>query len=425
MKSIGIKGINVLLFVATMVLSFGFTNSALALEISDVLNPVNEVGELTNPGDVKFTKTVNATDEEGVYTVSLNVKGLNKVVTSTSTTNIYTVVVLDTSGSMCSGTCYHKDSTTGELTFSGKYGQAVEGAKAFSTSLLAKYPSSQLALVTFDTSVDLQRDFASTVFVNDNFPRDGGLTELGSAIEYASNLLLQKKTTDANAKLYMVILSDGSPTDYDYDTAATNAKNNGIEIFTIGYNVGSYAKGVLQGVATDENHYFDADTNNVVDSFTNISSSIDNSLNAGTNAVITDVIGSGFTYVDGSASLQPTIDGQTLSFNIGNITENGTTIEFKIKVKEDLENGTYNTNNGASLSYLDSDSINQTKNISTSSQITIGSTINVSYETEDEIPAPKTGIEVGNTSSNSIVSYLLVISIAGALLVTKKLISIK
>lgn len=69
-------------------------------------------------------------------------------------------------------------------------------------------------------------------------------------------MLAEKKKSDTNAKLYMVILSDGYPErqTVNHTTAANHAKNvTGVEIFTIGYDTDedtqNYYK-VLQQIKT-------------------------------------------------------------------------------------------------------------------------------------------------------------------------------
>lgn len=92
----------ILLAVTVIFTSFGYTTSVFAASIQkgDVRNEVNTVGSTTSAGDVELKKAVEKTDEEGIYKVTLTAKGKNKVTTESQYADIYTVVVLDTSGSM-------------------------------------------------------------------------------------------------------------------------------------------------------------------------------------------------------------------------------------------------------------------------------------------------------------------------------------
>ena len=184
-------------------------------------------------------------------------------------------------------------------------------------------------------------------------------------------MLADKKKSDANAKLYMVILSDGYPEGQtvNHTTAANHAKNvTGVEIFTIGYDTDENTQKLLQGVATDANHYSNADGNNVAQKFTDIAGSIETSVPAGRNATITDTIADGFSYVEGSGN-NATVDGKKISFNLDEITEEGETVSFKIKIDKDLPTDWYPTNDKADITYTDVSDESVTKTITSSAEV--------------------------------------------------------
>lgn len=365
----------ILLAVTVIFTSFGYTTSVFAASIQkgDVRNEVNTVGSTTSAGDVELKKTVEKTNEEGIYKVTLTAKGKNKVTTESQYADIYTVVVLDTSGSMKKEVCVNRPfpyifcKEKADI----KYPEAVKGTKVFANTLLSKYPNAQLALLTFSSNVEKARDFDNIGFDNVNYPTPDGLTNLGAAIEKADKMLDDKKKSDANAKLYMVILSDGYPErqTVNHTTAANNAKNvTGVEIFTIGYDTDEDTQELLQGVATDKNHYSNADGNDVAQKFTDIAGSIEISVPAGTNATITDTIADGFSYVEGSGN-NATVDGKKISFNLDEITEEGQTVSFKIKIDKDLPTDWYPTNDKADITYTDVSDESVTKTITTSAEV--------------------------------------------------------
>lgn len=350
MENIRTKGNKILLFIIAIALVFSFTSLVFATEIvdpedeevvlpgevGDVQNPTKEAGQLTNQGDVKLTKTVAATEEEGVYSITLTAQGVNNVVTTTTEVPVYVVVVLDRSGSM-SGT---------------RWTNAVSGAKTFATNLLSKYPNAQLALVTFASDSTVNRNFANQNFSSTSFGSASGGTYLGSAANMATNLLKNAKANNANAKLYMVILSDGDVS--DGVSAVTTAKSQGIEVFTVGYEVSSSDATTLKSIATDASHYIDASTSNIASSLNKIANSIQVQVEvpAGKNAVITDVLGDGFEFVEDSASSNATVEDKKISFSIGDVTKVATTVSFKIKViNKDLPTGWHKTNNIAEIEY--------------------------------------------------------------------------
>ena len=363
----------ILLAVTVLFTSFGYTTSVFAASIQkgDIRNEVNTVGSTTSAGDVELKKTVEKTDEEGIYKVTLTAKGKNKVTTESQYADIYTVVVLDTSGSMEKEVCVNRPFIFCKEWADIKYPEAVKGTKVFANTLLSKYPNAQLALLTFSSNVKEARDFDNKGFDNVNYPDPDGQTNLGAAIQKADQMLADKKKSDANAKLYMVILSDGYPEGQtvNHTTAANHAKNvTGVEIFTIGYDTDENTQKLLQGVATDANHYSNADGNDVAQKFTDIAGSIEISVPAGTNATITDTIADGFTYVEGSGN-NATIEGKKVSFDVDKITEEGETVSFKIKIDKDLPTDWYPTNDKADITYTDVSDATVTKTITNSAEV--------------------------------------------------------
>lgn len=363
----------ILLAVTVIFTSFGYTTSVFAASIQkgDVRNEVNTVGSTTSAGDVELKKTVEKTDEEGIYKVTLTAKGKNKVTTESQYADIYTVVVLDTSGSMEKVVCVNRPFILCQEWADIKYPEAVKGTKVFANTLLSKYPNAQLALLTFSSDVKEARDFDNKGFDNVNYPDPNGGTDLGAAIQKADEMLAEKKKSDANAKLYMVILSDGYPEGQtvNHTTAANHAKNvTGVEIFTIGYDTDEDTQKLLQGVATDKNHYSNADGNDVAQKFTDIAGSIEISVPAGRNATITDTIADGFTYVEGNGN-NATVDGKKVSFDVDKITEEGETVSFKIKIDKDLPTDWYPTNDKADITYTDTSDATVTKTITNSAEV--------------------------------------------------------
>ena len=337
-----------------------------------VIDPVNSIGSTENEGDVKLIKTVSPTDKEGVYDVTISVEGKHKEETQVSTAPIYTVVVLDNSGSMV---C-NKTNLLGWCIDSvpEKYESAKTGAKTFATTLLGKFPQSQIALVTFSTNATVKRNFVSKNFNNVSFPSADGSTNLAGAIKAASDLLLEKKNENANAKLYMVILSDGYPEYYSYQPSnhseeAKNAKDNGVEIFTIGYETTQETEDLLSSIATDSSHFVKANTGNIVESFNNIAAEIKVETPAGSDATIVDAVADGFNYVANSADVEVSVDGKNVSFDIGDITDEEKSVSFQIEVKKDLETGLHRTNDFAKVVYTDVNGEQQTLELEDSSKV--------------------------------------------------------
>ena len=368
-------------------------------------------GSLEHEGDVQITKTVTTLNAaEGKYNVTFKIKGKDKE--NTSLNPIYAVVVFDKSGSMENYTNYDNCVKPGkhycyEFETVKKWDNAVQGAKDFASSLNKSLNSGEtkyanIALVQFSGSkgrwvsgpfgmgghyedtpwndARKVRGFATTDFSSVDFGSADGGTNLGEGLRYAYNLFESTQISE-NAKKYVVVISDGQPTFYsnengmtagtgsDMDdesynyakTQSNNLKNLGVEIFSIGYDVegDTLAKDVLKSISTKDVegskiiHSVTAETSNIDEVFANLANEI-TILPSGTNATVTDRIGSKFSIVGK--------DGNTITSNIlTEIEEDETTIlSFDIQIDPDTETGWHKTNEGFSLVYTDSNGEEQT-----------------------------------------------------------------
>ena len=359
-------------------------------EIGDIYNSTVTAGSLENEGDVLVTKTVTKTNTLGEYTVTFNIKG-KKVTTSTEIKKpLYAVVVFDRSGSMnCTKYSYDWMGNKYCAEVGNKWESAVNGAKTFAETLLNKVNNAQIALVGFsgnnrgdtpysgDTpynDAETLREFANINLDDANFGSANGGTNLQAGLLKA-NELLSDTSIPENAVKYVVVISDGQPTFY-YDNkgytsgngnsttketyeatigAATTLKNQA-EIFSIGYMLPSgtvYGNKTAADILTEVSspnkegsiikHYVDGKPEDVANAFTNIAEEI-STANAGTNAQLTDKLGNAFSFVDGNGNTYT-------SSNISEITEEGTSFSFNIKIDENSSNGWHPTNNGFILKY--------------------------------------------------------------------------
>ena len=359
-------------------------------EIGDIYNSTVTAGSLENEGDVLVTKTVTKTNTLGEYTVTFNIKG-KKVTTSTEIKKpLYAVVVFDRSGSMnCTKYSYDWMGNKYCAEVGNKWESAVNGAKTFAETLLNKVNNAQIALVGFsgnnrgdtpysgDTpynDAETLREFANINLDDANFGSANGGTNLQAGLLKA-NELLSDTSIPENAVKYVVVISDGQPTFY-YDNkgytsgngnsttketykatigAATTLKNQA-EVFSIGYMLPSgtvYGNKTAADILTEVSspnkegsiikHYVDGKPEDVANAFTNIAEEI-STANAGTNAQLTDKLGNAFSFVDGNGNTYT-------SSNISEITEEGTSFSFNIKIDENSSNGWHPTNNGFILKY--------------------------------------------------------------------------
>lgn len=97
-------------------------------------------GNLVKQGDIQINKTVSKIDDNGNYKVTFEVKGKDVETHTSNKKDVYAVVVLDKSNSMCNSYNCSRDK---------KWTSAVNGAKTFAKTLHEKIPTANIALVTF------------------------------------------------------------------------------------------------------------------------------------------------------------------------------------------------------------------------------------------------------------------------------------
>ena len=319
-------------------------------------------GNLVEQGDIQINKTVSKIDDNGNYKVTFEVKGKDVETHTSNKKDVYAVVVLDKSGSMCNSYNCSKDE---------KWTSAVDGAKTFASTLHEKLPNAKIALVTFSGSkgwgdnayndAKKLRDFAKADFSNVNFGYPDGGTNLYAGL-YEANKLLTSDKVPKDAIKYVVVISDGKPTYYyddngytkgqgSYMDATTETKTKEMaktvqksaEVFAIGYD---YNGTILSEVASGADHVYLSDPRTIVTKFTDIATIIGKA-NAGTDAVLIDNIGAKFVMTDAQ--------GNKYTSDKFDITEDGKKFSFNIKINEEdiTEDGWYPTNADFELTYTD------------------------------------------------------------------------
>lgn len=406
MKKRFMKFIYTIAVITTVVLSFPINVIASTLSDNysngDIRHNENSVGDVSEKGGVKLTKPVSKIDNtDDEFLVNLELKGKNTETTQSTEATPYIMFVVDRSGtmdvSMCKderyGSCYDYNEYT-------RFDLAKEGAINASKSIHEKYNNAQIGLITFGESpnVLLERGFSNSPLTNKNFSEGVyGYTPTDEALEKAKIELLKKKSNASS--LHVILLSDGAPEDYTGTEKPTKRalakaeelKENGIEIFSIAFGFGyseDESKETLTKIASSPSitHYFDAaNYDNLTKSFSTIVNNIKVPALAGTKATITDTISEGFTYVSGSANPSSAeVSENVIKFNVGDITENGTRVSFRIKANKDNMPKTSDNfhptndiaNNGVNVNYDDASGKNTTKSILKSTEVYYKSKLN-------------------------------------------------
>jgi len=318
------KVMKVILIVDILVLNL-FTPVIVSAEegsLGDIRNDTITLGSLENEGDVQVTKKVTKIDNKGEYRISFEVKGKPYTTSNQYNVDSYTVFVLDASYSM----------------LGSKWNKAKEAAINFSETLVNSSKNNYLALVTFNGSGMQKRDFKNEKFLNSDFGDINFYTNYNQGLLKALDYI--KSINREDAIYNIVFISDGEPNGEDYKDTLKQLKDKNVNIYSLAYDLkeSSYAYNVLKDISTNDMVY-EVTKDNISENLSNIATEIIKK-SAGTNAIIEDKIGSNFIFKSGSVD----INNQDVSYEIGEITEEGVTFDFIVKIDDDIDTGWYPTN---------------------------------------------------------------------------------
>ncbi len=364
---------------------------AKALDSGDVVRESVETGSLVNEGDIHIKKTATATETPGRYKITFEIEG----VPYRNTYPLYAAVVFDRSGSMICGDVsngyfgtketyseesgrrdpIHYTAADGTSIYcmdgsynpepsgvtKNKWESAISGAKTFQSTIKTNLgDSAHVSLVTFSsTAAAATEDFSDA-----SFGHPYGATNLYEAITNAETKLNTATAGDANAKKVILVISDGDPTepkdqswpfpDSNYPktqatAAATSAKNSGIEIYAIGYaTTTSTSKYLRENIATDANHYSDADPDTITAA---VQDMVNDLVAAAIDPTLTDTLTPEFK-IEGAEEF-----AGTKTFTLENITGEKQTVSFYVDIDQTKPTGYYDTNNTtdkkAGITYTD------------------------------------------------------------------------
>ena len=347
---------------------------------------------------VTANKTVTD-NEDGTYTVTLSVKGYTQDSSTTQDLPADIVLVVDTSTSMndrvSSKRCGCTEFTEGTGIFGVTYYTCNECDYVYYGYNLPKSCTNEIRINRLDVAKDAAKTFVNGLLESNNdvriglydfsgsnranvaltdkqqtliaaiedlyMPSWGDGTDYGLGLRGASNIL-EKSSNDRQK--FVVFLSDGEPSDGENGRwEAADLKQDGVTIFTVGIDIGSEygnAAQALKNISSEDkegNKYFyeassDGDSGNALsDILEQIKETIPSLINAGTSAVMTDVINTdSFELVDTVEGLDH--NNGTLTWNIGDITRDEKTVSFTIKPKADnIATGAVHTNSNVSLSF--------------------------------------------------------------------------
>lgn len=333
--------------------------------------------------------TANKTLEDngnGTYTINLSVTGYSDSSSETQVLPADIVLVVDTSTSMndtvSSERCGCTDFTEEERgsgywaytvwvcdecgrEYSQKPQQcnnwitrnrldvAKDAASQFVSGLFGASSDVKIGLYDFsgsnrtDVALTNDKDTLLSAIERLHMPGWGDGTNYTLGLEGAEDILDQ--SAEGRQK-FVVFLSDGEPQNGQNGVSvARKLKNSGVTIFTVGIDIetnDNSARNALQNVSSGQDYCYyanitgDSGALNAV--LEQIRKDIESTINAGKNAVMTDVINTDyFTLVPGSLRSEDntltTDDDVNLTWNIGDITKDKKTASFTVELKDGVE----------------------------------------------------------------------------------------
>ena len=363
-------------------------------------------------GDVTASKTAAYNKKTGEVTITMTVQG--ESVTQSTASKADVVLVVDNSGSMkevklCNTpkeeferhTLYYKcpqcgkkytllyseDFCTNPIGDTPRIDTAKEVGKVFATNILSEDNQNKMAVIGFagDTNwlgqkkdaikvkQDLTNNVNAVTGALDEMNADGG-TDYTSALQEAYNMLAGRGETDRPG--YVIFISDGAPgeqgesigdPEWDGSEQAEKIKDAKYQLYSIGIELDDKADSHLKSLASD-NHYQNVTGTNYASELEELLKEWAEEINtvpAGTDAVLVDTISEDFTLKPNQnvENLAFDYENNQVTWNVGEITEEGKEVSFVVIPKEGVYGENIPTNAEAKLTYTDVKGVSQTLDV--------------------------------------------------------------
>lgn len=420
------------------------------------LLPMTAMAKELQPGEVAASKTASYDAENHEVTITMTVEGKEASQITPSKADV--VLVVDNSGSMASsvgepcktpssefesagwgwvecpecGARYYQgltgwfvpESCTGEKGKEPRIDTAKKVGKTFADSILSGENDNQMAVIGFAhgerdwfgstdairQKLDLTDNVTDVKNTLDEMVADGG-TDYTSALQEAYNMLNDRGETDRPG--YVVFISDGAPgkqgssigdPNWDGSRQARAIKEAGYGLYTIGIALDDEADDYLESLASD-NHYQNVTGTNYASELEELLKEWAEEINtvpAGTDAVLVDTISEDFTLKPNQnvENLAFDYENNKVTWNVGEITEEGKEISFVVIPKEGVYGENIPTNAEAKLTYTDVNGESQTLNVANATvniPAPVAETVTLTYDANGGTGAPETATVNKNT----------------------------
>lgn len=420
------------------------------------LLPMTAMAKELQPGEVAASKTASYDAENHEVTITMTVEGKEASQITPSKADV--VLVVDNSGSMASsvgepcktpssefesagwgwvecpecGARYYQgltgwfvpDFCTGEKGKEPRIDTAKKVGKTFADSILSGENDNQMAVIGFAhgerdwfgstdairQKLDLTDNVTDVKNTLDEMVADGG-TDYTSALQEAYNMLNDRGETDRPG--YVVFISDGAPgkqgssigdPNWDGSRQARAIKEAGYGLYTIGIALDDEADDYLESLASD-NHYQNVTGTNYASELEELLKEWAEEINtvpAGTDAVLVDTISEDFTLKPNQnvENLAFDYENNQVTWNVGEITEEGKEVSFVVIPKEGVYGENIPTNAEAKLTYTDVNGESQTLDVANATvniPAPVAETVTLTYDANGGTGAPETATVNKNT----------------------------
>ena len=218
----------------------------------------------------------------------------------------------------------------------------------------------------------------------------GNATNYTAGLEYAVNLIKNRPESEKNRRTVVLFLSDGVPNAGDGVDAATELATLGVDVYGIGINIPATSEQYIKNIASKDKsgdllYYNIKNVSDFDDVIQNVYENFSNAL--ATDVVYQDVVNSKYFDILPGQDLgdDVSVNGNKLTWNIGELGTNNVTKSFKIKLKEEyrfsdvnnlsmLTNSDTEVSKGANLEYKKVSKVNgKSVNYTSDSKISIES----------------------------------------------------
>lgn len=420
------------------------------------LLPMTAMAEELQPGEVAASKTASYDAENHEVTITMTVEGKEASQITPSKADV--VLVVDNSGSMASsvgepcktpssefesagwgwvecpecGARYYQGLTgwfvpkscTGEKGKEPRIDTAKKVGKTFADSILSGENDNQMAVIGFAhgerdwfestdairQKLDLTDNVTDVKNTLDEMVADGG-TDYTSALQEAYNMLNDRGETDRPG--YVVFISDGAPgkqgssigdPNWNGSRQARAIKEAGYGLYTIGIALDDEADDYLESLASD-NHYQNVTGTNYASELEELLKEWAEEINtvpAGTDAVLVDTISEYFILKPNQnvENLAFDYENNQVTWNVGEITEEGKEVSFVVIPKEGVYGENIPTNAKAKLTYTDVNGESQTLDVANATvniPAPVAETVTLTYDANGGTGAPETATVNKNT----------------------------